>query len=198
MRKKVGALVLKAARWNWDGTLPDEKKFVLIAAPHTSNWDFVLALSALDAMGCHVSWMGKDSLFRGPAAACFRAMGGIPVNRTKASNLVESMVRQFEERERFVLLVPAEGTRSVGKHWKSGFYYIARGARVPIALGYLDYARKRAGIGPLLWPTGNVKDDMDQIRRFYADKVGKHPNDFTPPVLREEESPLSSPRFRTV
>jgi 1-acyl-sn-glycerol-3-phosphate acyltransferase len=99
------------------------------------------------------------------------------------------MVEEFARHEAFVLLVPAEGTRSLGERWRSGFYHIARGAGVPIALGYLDYPSKRAGVGPLIWPTGNVKADMDLIRDFYSDKRGKYPEDFTPPRLREEDDP---------
>jgi 1-acyl-sn-glycerol-3-phosphate acyltransferase len=187
MRKLIGKVLLGASRWSMEGEMPSAKKFVLIAAPHTSNWDFLYAMAYISAKGLPVRWMGKNALFRGPQGALMRALGGIPVDRTKKSNMVQAMVEEFERHEAFVLLVPAEGTRSLGERWKSGFYHIARGAGVPIALGYLDYRSKRAGIGPLLWPTTDVTADMDRIRDFYADKFGKYPKDFTPPRLREED-----------
>ncbi len=187
MKKLLGKVLLDAAKWTIEGEVPSAKKFVLIAAPHTSNWDFVYAMAYVSAKGLPVRWMGKDALFRGPQRPLMRALGGIAVDRSKQNKMVQAMVDEFARREALVLLVPAEGTRSAGERWRSGFYHIARGAGVPIALGYLDYPSKRAGIGPLLWPTGNVKADMDYVRDFYADKTGKYPRDFTPPRLREED-----------
>jgi 1-acyl-sn-glycerol-3-phosphate acyltransferase len=179
-------MALDALRWTVEGDVPSQKKFVLVAAPHTSNWDFVLALAALCVKGLSASWMGKDTLFRGPAGTLFRALGGIAIERSRHHHYVDAMVREFSRRDRFVLLLTAEGTRSLARCWKSGFYHIALGARVPICLGYLDYSRRRMGFGPLLWPSGNVKGDMDLIRGFYADKTGKHPDKVTPPFLMEE------------
>jgi 1-acyl-sn-glycerol-3-phosphate acyltransferase len=184
----LGKAVLDAAGWTIEGAAPDAKKFVLIAAPHTSNWDFVYALSCTTAMGLPLRWMGKDALFRGPQGLFFRALGGIPVDRSKNNNMVQCMADELIRADVLALLVPAEGTRKAGKYWKSGFYHIARKAGVPVALGYLDYARKCAGIGPLIWPTDDVKADMDRVRAFYADVVGKHPAAFTPPRLREEDA----------
>lgn len=186
--RTLGKLILDAAGWTIDGGAPPVDKFVLIAAPHTSNWDFVYALACTNALGLEVHWMGKDDLFRGPQARLFRALGGIAVDRSKKNDLVRAMAGKFDGPGPFVLLVPAEGTRSRGTHWKSGFYHIARTAKVPVAPGFLDYPSKRVGIGPLQHLTGDVRADMAKIRAFYADKRGKHPALFTPPVLREEDA----------
>jgi 1-acyl-sn-glycerol-3-phosphate acyltransferase len=164
MRKALAAAWLEQSGWTIEGSVPEAKKFVLIAAPHTSNWDLVYALAGAAALGLSIHWMGKDSLFRGPSGVALRALGGIPVERAEHHALVQTLVDEFERRERFVLLVPAEGTRKTVKYWKSGFYHIARLAGVP-----------------------NVKADMDRIRSFYADKQGRHPTQFTTPRLREED-----------
>jgi 1-acyl-sn-glycerol-3-phosphate acyltransferase len=189
LQKALGKALLDAAGWSIVGGAPDAKKFVLIAAPHTSNWDFVYALACTSALGLPLRWLGKDALFKGPTGAMFRALGGIPVDRSKQNNMVDRMADALVKADALALLVPAEGTRKAGTRWKSGFYHIARRAGVPIALGFLDYAHKRAGIGPLLWPSGDVRADMDKIRAFYADIAAKRPEHFTPPRLREEDEP---------
>lgn len=186
MQAALGKAILEASGWTIDGGAPAAKKFVLIAAPHTSNWDFVYALACTSVLGLPLRFMAKDALFRGPPGHLFRALGGIPIDRSKANNVVDSMVHEFAQRSELALLIPPEGTRKGGQYWKSGFYHIARGAGVPVALGFLDYPRKRVGIGPLLTLSGDVKADMDQIRAFYADKGAKEPAYFTPPRLREE------------
>jgi 1-acyl-sn-glycerol-3-phosphate acyltransferase len=193
MQAELGRAILKASGWHIEGGAPNAKKFVLIAAPHTSNWDFVYAISCTSVLGLPLQFMAKDALFRGPLGALLGALGGIAIDRSKANNVVDAMVREFATREALALLVPPEGTRKEARFWKSGFYHIARRAEVPVALGFLDYARKRVGIGPLLSLSGNVHADMEQIRAFYADKVGKHPARFTAPRLREEKtsSPVS-------
>lgn len=188
MRKALGAAWLDLAGWTIEGSVPDVKKMVLIAAPHTSNWDLVYALAGAAVLGMPIHWMGKHTLFRGPFGMAFRALGGIPVERKQHHALVQELVDEFARRERFVLLVPPEGTRKAVKYWKSGFYHIARLAGVPIALGVMDYRNKRVGLGPLVWPTGDVKSDMDKIRAFYADKQGLHPTQFMVPRLREEDA----------
>ena len=186
MRRRLAQWVLDARHWQPEGERPTARKFVLIAAPHTSNWDllYLLALSAV--FDVQVRWLGKHTLFRGPAGPLMRALGGIPVTRHRRENAVQAMARVFDEHESLALTVPPEGTRSWVPHWKSGFYHIARAAGVPIVMGYLDYARRRGGFGPELWPTGDVTRDMDAIRTFYADKIGKYPERAGPVRLREE------------
>ncbi len=172
--------------WRPEGARPTEDRFVLIAAPHTSNWDLVYLLAIAAVFQLRVSWMGKHGLFRPPLGWLMRWLGGIPVTRHQRNRLVTQMAAIFREREQLALVVPAEGTRGYVPHWKSGFYHISRSADVPIVMGYLDYARKRGGFGPALYPSGDVRRDMDKIREFYADKVGRHPERTGEIRLKEE------------
>jgi len=184
--KWIGKLYLSLFGWESEGGRPIESRYVLIAAPHTSNWDLPHMIALAWAYEMKVYWMGKHVLFRSPTAGFFRWLGGIPINRGTANNRVQQMADEFENRDSFVLIVPAEGTRSYTAHWKSGFYHIARLANVPIVMGYLDFKRKRGGFGPALLTTNDMRADMDQIRAFYQDKTGKHPDLFGPVVLKEE------------
>ena len=186
MLKLVARWFLKLTGWEPEGSQPRGHRFVLIAAPHTSNWDLAYMLAVATHFDLKVSWMGKDGLFRPPFGWLMRRVGGIPIVRHQRRNRVSEMVRAFEQRESLVLVVPAEGTRGYVAHWKSGFYHIARSAGVPIVLGYLDYARRRGGFGPALQPSGDIRDDMDEIRAFYADKIGKYPDQFGEVRLKEE------------
>ncbi len=133
-----------------------------------------------------VAWIGKHALFAWPYGWLMRFLGGIPIRRDRSENRVQQMARAVEEAESLVLGVLAEGTRSYVPHWKSGFYHIALAAKVPIVMGYVDFARKRGGFGPELVPTGEVTQDMDKIRSFYSDKAGKYPNQFGEVRLKEE------------
>lgn len=187
MRAKLGRLVLDAVGWQMEGNAPEARKFVLVAAPHTSNWDFLYAVACTTALGLPLRWLGKDALFHGPQRRLLTSLGGIPVDRSKRTDMVRAMVREFERSDALALLIPAEGTRKLGTYWKSGFYHIARAAGVPLVLGFLDYPRKRVGIGPTIWPSGSVRTDMAAVRSFYADKTGKYPAQFTPPRLKEED-----------
>jgi len=182
----IADLFLRITGWEIEGEAPAADKFVLIAAPHTSNWDLAYLLALAMRYGVRPRWMGKHTLFRGPMGPVMRAVGGIPIRRHLRENVVQQMARAFVEHDTLCLTVPPEGTRGQAPMWKSGFYHIARTANVPISLGYLDYARKRGGFGPELLPTGDLKADMDVIRAFYADKVGKHPECFGEIRLREE------------
>jgi 1-acyl-sn-glycerol-3-phosphate acyltransferase len=186
MRKLLAKTFLRATGWKPEGAPPPLPRYVLIAAPHTSNWDLFYLLALAEVYDLRISFMMKHTIFRGPFGPLFKSLGGIPIYRHKRGDLVKQMVEAFGERDAFVLVVPAEGTRSRVEHWKSGFYHIAREASVPIVLGYLDYARKRGGFGPPLVTSGSVGDDMDVIRDFYADKAGRHPALFAEPRLREE------------
>ncbi len=187
MKKIIGRLFLRIGGWQLDGALPDEKRLVVIAAPHTSNWDLPLMLAVSFAMGVKVSWMGKHTIFRPPFGWFMRALGGVPIERHKRSSVVEQMVDLFGQKERLALVVAVEGTRSRRETWKSGFYHIARDAEVPVLLSFLDYANKVGGLGPAIRMTGDVNADMDVIRAFYADKPGRFPELFAPPRMREEE-----------
>jgi 1-acyl-sn-glycerol-3-phosphate acyltransferase len=189
MRKQLAKGFLRLTGWKPEGAPPTRRRFVLIAAPHTSNWDLLYLLAFAEVYELRISFMMKHTVFRGPFGRFFRAVGGIPIRRHLRENLVKQMVEAFESQEDLVLVVPAEGTRSRTERWKSGFYHIARQAEVPIVLGYLDYARRRGGFGPQVVPTGRFGEDMDAIRDFYSDKIGRHPELFAEPRLREEDPP---------
>ncbi len=186
IKARVANAFLRLCGWAFEGGLPRARKYVLIAAPHTSNWDFVYMLAMAWSQGVRLRWMGKASIFRPPFGRVMRSLGGIAIRRDLRSNAVEQSAARFAEHDEFVLAVPAEGTRRSAPAWRSGFYHIARLADVPIVLGYLDYARRRGGAGPEIRPSGDVVADMDRIRAFYADKVGRYPDRFTPPRLVDE------------
>lgn len=172
----ISIICLRLSGWRLEGKFPDLPKYVMIAAPHTSNWDFPVTLGICFAARAKIYWMGKASLFKGPLGPIMRWLGGVPVDRSKSNNLVQQMVDVFNSSERLVLTIPPEGTRSKVKQWKSGFYHIAVGAKVPIVLAFLDFRRKVGGFGPVFEPTGNVDQDMRDIQAFYKDIVGKNPN----------------------
>ncbi len=171
----LSSICLKLSGWKLEGTFPDLPKYVMIAAPHTSNWDFPITLAIFFAARAKVYWMGKASLFKGPAGPIMRWLGGVPVDRSKSNNMVQQMVEVFNTNDYMVLTIPPEGTRSRVKQWKTGFYHIAVGAGVPIALAYLDFSRKRGGFGPVFYPTGNTEQDIADIQSFYKDIIGKNP-----------------------
>jgi 1-acyl-sn-glycerol-3-phosphate acyltransferase len=179
------------ALWRWrvvptDVEVPD--RCVMIAAPHTSNWDFPLTLAIARVSGVRIQWLGKASLFRGPMGPLMRRLGGISIDRSSANGMVAALADELRRRERLVLVVPAEGTRSRGEHWKSGFYRIAQEAGVPIVCAYVDSATRTSGFAAVLRPTGDVRADMDRIRGVYSGKVGLRAAGTTTPRLREEEA----------
>jgi 1-acyl-sn-glycerol-3-phosphate acyltransferase len=188
VRKRLARAFLRATGWGPEGERPSAPRFVLIAAPHTSNWDLAYLLALAEVYDLRIFWMGKHTIFRWPFGGLFRALGGIPIRRHERADRVGAMAREFAERDTFALVVPAEATRGWAPHWKSGFYHIARRANVPIVMGFLDYARRRGGFGPQLFPSGDITEDMAVIRGFYAGKVGKYPENFGPVKLREEEA----------
>ena len=178
--KWVSLACLKLAGWKVEGELPAlARKSVLIAAPHTSNWDLPMTLMVAFSLGLQPRWMGKSSIFRAPFGGLMRWLGGIAVDRAKANQLVESSARAIRESEHPIqLIVPPEGTRSKTRHWKTGFYHIAQGAQAPIVMAYMDYANKRSGLGPLFEPTGDVDADMAAIKAFYKPFKGKNAAQF--------------------
>ena len=175
LRFLVSAL-LKLFGWHAIQGLPKSKKYVLIGAPHTSNWDFVVGMMAALAIGLRFKWLAKHTLFKYPFGPILKFFGGIPVDRRVRSSVIEKMTEMFNKREHLVLGITPEGTRSKAKYWKSGFYYIALNAKVPIALAYLDYGNKKIGIGKVFSPSEAIESDMEIIREFYADKIGKNPD----------------------
>ena len=171
---------LRLAGWQVVGKLPQSAaKSVLIAAPHTSNWDLPYTLMVAFALRLNVYWMGKTSIFKPPFCGVMMWLGGIPVNRAQSNNLVAASSQAIKQASGpLQLIVPPEGTRSGTRFWKTGFYYIAAGAGVPIVLAYLDYDKKVGGLGPVFQTTGDIDADMAAIKAFYATVKGKNAAQF--------------------
>ena len=165
----------KRQGWQVEGTAPFPRKFIVIAAPHTSNWDFVHFLGAADGLNLDLSFMGKKSLFRWPFARAMKDMGGVPVDRSSSQNYVQQVIEEFGKRAEFMLTIAPEGTRKRVEQWKTGFYHIAVGAKVPIVCGMMDYKRKIVGLGPTIWPTGDYAMDMLEVFRYYSTVTPKYP-----------------------
>lgn len=161
--------------WKLVAEPPPYKKMVMVAAPHTSNWDFLYARTAFFLMDIPLKYTIKRELFFFPLGPILKALGGLPIDRSKKGGMVSSMIKLFEERDELFVLVTPEGSRSKAREWKKGFYYVAEGAGVPICCGYLDYARKEAGIGPVIQPSGDIEKDLETIKDFYRGITPKYP-----------------------
>jgi 1-acyl-sn-glycerol-3-phosphate acyltransferase len=190
MKKRFARWLLRLAGWQLEGARPEFERYVLIAAPHTSNWDFPLMMAFAAAFDIKINWLAKHNLFFPPVGWIMRAMGGMPIVRHQNKNVVDGMVAAFSETSSLVLVVPTEGTRERTEYWKSGFYHIARQAGVPIVPSFLDFGRKRGGFGPALEVTHDVVADMQYFRDFYRGMEGKFPDQFGPIRLKEEQDQL--------
>jgi 1-acyl-sn-glycerol-3-phosphate acyltransferase len=177
--RALGRGMMSAAGWSFEGAMPDEPKFVIIVAPHTSNWDFFVGLAALFALGFRISFMGKHTIFRWPLGIFMRWLGGIPVEREISRDRVHVTVDAFLRHEKLILVVAPEGTRKLVKEWKTGFYYVADGAHVPIVPVAFDFAGRVVGIAPPFMTTGDREADMVQIRKFYRGVTARHPENFS-------------------
>lgn len=193
MRHVLANMLLRLFGWRAEGSLDDLPKCVLVVAPHTSNWDFPVMLALAIALRIKATWMGKHTLFRPPYGWLMRWLGGLPIDRGARHNVVEQAVESFQTRDRLVLAVLPEGTRKRTPYWKSGFYHIAMGAKVPIALGYADYRRKVGGIGRVIVPSGDADADMALIRDFYTGVTGKRPDQFGEIRLKPQQETPSTP-----
>jgi 1-acyl-sn-glycerol-3-phosphate acyltransferase len=174
--QRLARRILKWFGWELAGRFPDLPKYVLVGAPHTSNWDFPLAMLLMYGGGVRFNWIGKESLFRGPMSGFFRGLGGIPVRRERNSNFVAQIVEAFDHSNHLIIAIAPEGTRSLAKRWKTGFYYMALGAQVPLVLGFVDYRRRQVGVGPVVYPSEDIEATFAELRLFYADKTGKYPH----------------------
>ena len=181
-RRGVAKLVFRLMGWKTEGAVHQPQRFVVIAAPHTSNCDAVMMVAAAYIFGIRISWFIKREAFFFPLGTLIRAVGGMPIDRDARRNVVAQAVQQFRHSERLILAVPPEGTRSKSEGWKTGFYHIAHGADVPIVLGYLDYRRKVAGLGPAFVPTGDIEADFHVFDDFYAGVTPKYPEHRGPVV----------------
>jgi 1-acyl-sn-glycerol-3-phosphate acyltransferase len=179
----ISFLFIKLLGWKTIGPLPTASKYIIIVAPHTSNWDLFYGSILAFALNLDANFMAKKELFRWPFGVLMKWLGGVPINRASSGDTVEQVVRKFNEKERFILAIAPEGTRRKVNYWKSGFYHIAEGARVPILLGFIDYARKTGGAGPLITPTGDIDHDMQTISKFYSQITGKYDDKKSPVAI---------------
>ena len=186
LRRILARLYWTFSRWTLRSEPAPTRPSVLIGAPHTSNWDFVLMLAIAWRLGIPVRWLGKASLFAGWRGPIMRALGGIPVQRDDAARVVDEVVERVHAGEVFGLVVTPDGTRGGNEYWKSGFYRIARATGMPVTLGYVDRTTMTTGLGPTIDLSGDVAGDMDRIRAFYADKAGLRPERRTEPRLQNE------------
>lgn len=186
IRRALARTFWACSRWTLRTEPAPAKPTVLLGAPHTSNWDFVLMLAIAWRLDIDVRWLGKKSLFQGWRRPIMRGLGGIPVDRDDASRVVEEVVAQIRAGEVFGLVVTPDGTRKGHAHWKSGFYRVARETGMPVTLGYVDRTTMTTGLGPSIELTGDVSADMDRIREFYQDKAGHTPEHRVEPRLRDE------------
>ena len=176
--------------WKAVGTPPSHRRFVMIAAPHTSNWDFPYYLGLIHDLGFRTHFMAKLSLFRWPFGGFMQQVGGVPIDRASSRDMVAQMIDEFARRDEFVLTVAPEGTRQSVAQWRTGFYRIAHGAGVPIVCGFMDYATRTGGIGPVIIPTGDYEADMAPAFAFYAGVSGKFPALMSPGIrTTEHEAP---------
>ena len=165
--------------WKAEVTVPDFDKCIICAAPHTTNWDLFIGKLFINTVGRESGFMMKKEWFFFPLGPIFRWMGGIPVERNKRTSLVEQMVKKINEADKFHLAITPEGTRSANPNWKKGFYYIANGAQIPIVLAGIDYEKKCISLTKYMIPTGDYDKDMREIKLFFKDFKGKHPENFT-------------------
>ena len=171
----IGRFSMAASGWSYEGNFPDEPKFIIAIVPHTSNIDFPVGVNVILSMGLRLEFMGKKSLFWEPQGTILRWFGGVPVDRNAPGGSVGSAIEQFNNRDKFVLVITPEGTRGRVDKWKTGFYRIAHGASIPIVPAGFDYGTKTIKIGRPLWTSGDMEADFAKLREFYADIQARYP-----------------------
>lgn len=184
MKKFLSKLFLKIMGWKVVGEVPSGvRKAVLVCAPHTSNWDFPFALAAFNLVNLKLNYFIKKSWFFFPMNLFFKATGGVPVDRSKSRGIVEEMTLKLKQSEEMIVAVPAEGTRSWVPKWKTGFYHIAKGADVPLLMGFVDFKKKEVGFGPMFNLSGDFEKDMSQIQDFFKLKTPKYPEKYNKEIF---------------
>lgn len=174
----VCATYLQLAGWKVRGNWPDLDKAVLVAAPHTSNWDGINMLATAGFYRVKLRWMGKKSLTQGPFGGLIKWLGCVPIDRSAANDVVRAMADAFAAEPRMILAIPPEGTRSAVREWKTGFYHIARAANVPLILSVLDYGTKTVSLAAVVHPSGDYDSDLRVIQSYYASATGKRRDQF--------------------
>lgn len=177
--KRLATWILRLMGWRVTHGMPEGiSKAVIIMAPHTSNWDFVIGRLGFASHGVKPKILIKKESFFFPLGLLLKAMGAVPLDRGFSTGTIKSITDMIHDAESFYLLITPEGTRKRVKNWKKGFYFIARQAQVPIIMGFLDYKTKTGGMGPVLYPSDNYEEDLKKIHDFYRDKQAKHPENF--------------------
>ncbi|MCA9958406.1 MAG: lysophospholipid acyltransferase family protein [Chloroflexota bacterium] len=176
--KAIARFLYRLFGWRFEGAIPNIPRCVFIGAPHTSNWDFPLALLMIFSLGLRLSWLGKHTFVDGPFKPVLHWLGGVPVDRRAPQGLVAQIIEEFNQREQLFLGISPEGTRSMVQQWKTGFYRIAEGANVPILSFTLDYGRKVIKFGNLFWVTGDIEADMVKLKGYFDGVVGKNPDNY--------------------
>lgn len=176
--RALGRWALRLLGWQLRVDFPEVPRLVIVGAPHTSNWDGILAVTAIMALGVRINWFAKDSLFRWPFRRLLIALGGVPIARQTAAGIVEQTTAIFAAKSAIYIAVAPEGTRGRTPVWKSGFYRIALASQTPILLAYVDYARRVVGSGPLIKPSGDYAADLATIQQFYRGIRPRHPERF--------------------
>jgi 1-acyl-sn-glycerol-3-phosphate acyltransferase len=173
LTRAIGATILGASGWRFEGALPDLPQFVVIVAPHTSNWDFPIGVSVMLALGVRVRWLGKHSLFHGPAGTLLRWLGGIPVRRGERSGAVDDAVAAFRANPQLMLALAPEGTRTRVASWKTGYYTVAERAGVPIVPIAMDWSRHVIDIGPPVAAVGGAEEATERLMALYRPEMAR-------------------------
>jgi len=168
--RRLLILLYRWKGWRIDGRRPEARKFIILGAPHTSNWDFIFFIGATHELGIRPSFMGKSSLFKWPMTDFMLDMGGVPVDRAKRANYVEQVAAAFAAADDLALVIAPEGSRTFKGDWRSGFYHIAMAAGVPIVPAWVDNAKLVGGMGEPIMPTGDYRADLAKIAAFYRKK----------------------------
>jgi 1-acyl-sn-glycerol-3-phosphate acyltransferase len=187
-RQQIVLALMKLFGWKSILAPAPGKKFVALGYPHTSNWDFIPAVAWAWSTGLKMNFVGKAALFKGIMGPIMKALGGIPLERDKSKNFVDQIVEIIKSRDEIALIVAAEGTRKKAEYWRSGFYYMALEANVPIGLAYMDWKRREIGIKQYLMPSGDLEKDFEIIKAYYQDVTGRDPSKQSPIALKPKDS----------
>jgi 1-acyl-sn-glycerol-3-phosphate acyltransferase len=178
LSRALAATAMRLTGWRIEGAFPNAPQFVVIVAPHTSNWDFLVGVMAMFAIGFRGTFLGKHTLFRWPLGAVMRWLGGVPVDRSSSHNVVQQTIDYFDSRPQLLLALSPEGTRRKLPAWRTGFWYVAKGAGVPIVPAAFDYPAKRIRIYPALRPGGDIGADFAQLQSHFDARMARHPEQY--------------------
>ncbi len=178
---KLAYWVMRLKGWTFHGERPKDRKFILLGAPHTSNWDFILTWALMSYFDLPLKYFVKDQIFKGPLKPFFISMGAMPIDRSRRLNMVERTIEAFQENDDIVIGILPEGTRKYVEHWKSGFYHIAQGAKVPLILAGVDGVNKKLILLDRFETTGDIQADMEKLAEIFGDIKGMVP-EFSGPV----------------